>query len=205
MVNRIEALDVIHSVDQEVRTAVSAVQDPELPVTIGDLGMVVDLALLPVAGGLSVTVTLRPTFLGCPARFLIEAAVKREASDVSGIVDVTVRWDSRGVWQPSQVTQHGREVLAEHGIVVEVEGESPRCPYCGKDDLQTVSERGVALCRSLAHCPSCHSSVDIMGVARGSVCGSGSTASRLVDLVGAQALAPSSASPEYSIGEGRLS
>ena len=70
----------------QVRTAVSAVTDPELRRPIGDLDMVRDIS---VDGGRA-QVGIVLTIVGCPAANRIESDVRAAAASVSGIVDVDV-------------------------------------------------------------------------------------------------------------------
>jgi len=150
-----------------IRRSVSAVEDPELPVTIDDLGMIHDIEVEALPDGLRVLVRLRPTFLGCPARFLIEANVRDRVAAFDGVAGMSVTWESAATWRPDDISDAGRAKLTEHGVIVDAPGAEHCCPYCGEHDLQLVSERGVALCRRLAYCPACQSSVDVIGAARG--------------------------------------
>jgi ring-1,2-phenylacetyl-CoA epoxidase subunit PaaD len=150
-----------------IRCSVSAVEDPELPVTIADLGMIRDIEVEALPEGLRVLVRLRPTFLGCPARFLIEASVRDRVAAFDSVTGVNVTWDSAATWRPEDISDAGRAKLTEHGVIVDVPGAEHSCPYCGEPGVQLVSERGVALCRRLAYCPACQSSVDVIGAARG--------------------------------------
>lgn len=94
----------------EVREAVEAVPDPEMPpVTIGDLGMVEDVR---VAADGTVEVELIPTFSGCPAIRVIE-------EDVTAALDgspVSVRWRRDLVWDPQRISAEGRAKLRAFGI-----------------------------------------------------------------------------------------
>lgn len=152
-----------------LREAVAAVEDPELPVSLGDLGMLREVGVQAGQGDRRLFVRLRPTFLGCPARFLIEAEVRSVARQMTGR-DVEVRWESADSWSVADITATGREQLKAHGVAVD-DGVGLNCPYCGSTALEVLSERGVALCRRLAFCNSCRSTVDIMGPARATACG----------------------------------
>ncbi|WP_183407831.1 iron-sulfur cluster assembly protein [Nocardioides marmoriginsengisoli] len=156
-----------------VEAAVRAVEDPELPVSIGEMGMVGEVSISSAPSDKSglvydVRVTLKPTFSGCPALFLIEADVRSAVTHVVGSgANLSLSWDRTTVWQPKEVAPSGRAKLNAHGVVLDAPGEAMVCPYCGSADIEILSERGVALCRRLAFCAQCRTSVDVMGSARG--------------------------------------
>ena len=103
---------------EAVRAAVGAVRDPELgEVTLDDLGLV--RAVVQRDG--TVAVELVPTFLGCPARGVIEADVRRAV--LPWPAEIT--W-CHEVWNEERVTPAGRAKLAGLGTVV---GDGP-CPRC---------------------------------------------------------------------------
>jgi len=74
------------TLSEQVRAAVSAVNDPELRRPIGDLDMVRDVAV----DGNAATVSIVLTIVGCPAARRIEEDVRDAAASVSGIAEVTV-------------------------------------------------------------------------------------------------------------------
>lgn len=146
-----------------VRTAVEAVEDPEMPpMTIGQLGMVVDVA---VQEG-SVRVEVMPTFSGCPATAYIGADVASAARRVEGVEDVEVIWRRDLSWGPERITDRGREVLTEVGIAPPGSGQTllsiggVRCPYCGSRNTRADSPFGAAPCRSTHSCRDCKTPFD---------------------------------------------
>lgn len=78
-----------------VRTAVSAVTDPELRRPIGELDMVRDISV----DGAHAQVGIVLTIVGCPAAARIEADVRQAAASVPGIADVDVEV---GVMTPAE-------------------------------------------------------------------------------------------------------
>ena len=79
----------------EIRTAVAAVPDPEIPVlSLDDLGIVRDVD---IADDGRVVITLTPTYSGCPAIDPIRADVERAARE-RGLVDVEVRLQLAPAW-----------------------------------------------------------------------------------------------------------
>jgi ring-1,2-phenylacetyl-CoA epoxidase subunit PaaD len=146
-----------------VRAAVGAVRDPELgDVTLDDLGLVRGVAVDPATG--VVTVELVATFLGCPARGVIEADVAAAVASAAGIpaepgapgTTVSVRWLPEP-WRTASVTAAGRERLAAIGVVV----EGDPCPRC-RGSLSIVLPNGSASCRSVARCDGCGDLLDVL-------------------------------------------
>lgn len=133
------------------------VQDPELPVSIVELGMVKS-AERDLHG--RVIALLIPTFLGCPAQLFIEEAVK-QALGGPGTSEVEVRW-STDPWTLERVSAAGREQLRSHGLTVAGADGSLECPYCGSPELEVQSEWGSALCRKAAYCGRCRTPVEIL-------------------------------------------
>ncbi len=84
--SRLEAMPT----ENEIRTALERVNDPELHKSIVELGMVRSIA---VAEGGAVAVTVSLTTAGCPIRSHFVEAVKREAGTVAGVTSVEVAFD----------------------------------------------------------------------------------------------------------------
>jgi len=74
----------------EIRTALQRVQDPELHRSIVELGMVRSIA---IAADGTVDVTVSLTTAGCPIRNHFVEAVEREARTVAGVTAVNVAFD----------------------------------------------------------------------------------------------------------------
>lgn len=101
--------------EREVWDAIYAVEDPEMPVSIVDLGLIygVDVA----DGEVRVDMTL--TYSGCPARDFIVQEVEYRVGNVEGIesVDVNIVWYPP--WSVANVTDAGREALETFGLSVQ--------------------------------------------------------------------------------------
>jgi ring-1,2-phenylacetyl-CoA epoxidase subunit PaaD len=156
----------------DLRAALAEVADPEIPaLTIEDLGVLRDVSV-DAAG--RVTVSITPTYSGCPAldtiRDSIVAALERH-----GCRDVSVRTSLSPAWSSDWISDEGRRKLREFGIAppgpaavtapggpVFVELTAPagtaadvRCPRCGATDTREVSRFGSTSCKALWACDAC--------------------------------------------------
>jgi ring-1,2-phenylacetyl-CoA epoxidase subunit PaaD len=148
-------------------TVAATVTDPELPMlTLHDLGVLRDVQV----EDRRVVVSITPTYSGCPAMAEMRADLTRRLSE-AGYVDVEVRTVLSPPWTSDDITQHGRRVLAEHGIAPP--GPTPRrrsgpvplvlgrpadrtsCPQCGSADTVELSRFGSTSCKALYRCRSC--------------------------------------------------
>jgi ring-1,2-phenylacetyl-CoA epoxidase subunit PaaD len=149
----------------------AATPDPELPVvSVGELGMVRDVA---ETGG-AVTVTLTPTYSGCPALPLIAADVRRRLA-AAGYAEARVRVALAPAWTTDWITEEGRRKLAAAGIapprpVREQTGDGPvpltllssrpaepavECPRCGSARTERTARFGSTACKALYRCGAC--------------------------------------------------
>jgi ring-1,2-phenylacetyl-CoA epoxidase subunit PaaD len=130
--------------------AVAAVKDPELPViTIAELGVLRDVSL---AEG-RVTVTITPTYSGCPAMEAIRDDIKT-ALGRAGFDDVEVLTKLSPAWSTDMISFSGREALAKSGIAPPVAG-SPACPHCASSKVLQISRYASTACQSLWKCHGC--------------------------------------------------
>lgn len=133
---------------------VAAVKDPELRVlNVAELGILRDVTV----DGDAVTVTITPTYSGCPAMDMIRADIEAALHDV-GVADVTVRTVLVPPWSTDMITDVGRSKLAAAGIAppgrvfVQL---SIRCPQCGSPATEQLSRFGSTACKSLWRCTAC--------------------------------------------------
>ena len=142
--------------EAEVRAALIAVKDPEIPTcSITDLGIVHDVR---VADG-RVEIDLLPTFAGCPALDVIKQDVEQAARDLDGHSDISVRFVNAPPWTTDRVNDEGARGLKAHGIsppVLQIgRVHHVSCPYCGSDDTLEESAFGPTPCRTVRYCKNC--------------------------------------------------
>ena len=154
--------------EAQVREALSAVLDPELPVlTLDDLGILRDVSI----DGAAVTVTITPTYSGCPAMQEISNDITR-AVRACGTEQVFVRTVLTPAWTTDWISEDGRRKLEEHGIappppraaspvlVPLGRRQVPSCPRCSSTDTEELSRFSSTACRSLWRCRSCREPFD---------------------------------------------
>jgi ring-1,2-phenylacetyl-CoA epoxidase subunit PaaD len=139
--------------------------DPELPMlTIEDLGILRDVHYSP---GL-VTVTITPTYSGCPAMSEITADIHSRLTQ-AGFAQVTVNTQLAPPWTTDWITEAGHRKLAANGIAPPT--PAPRrsgpipltltapppvpCPRCGSTDTRRTAEFSATACKSLHRCNAC--------------------------------------------------
>ncbi len=146
----------------------ATVCDPEIPVlTIADLGVLRDVT--EDEGG-RVTVTITPTYSGCPAMDTIRADLGAAFAE-AGHRDVQVRTVLAPAWTTDWMSEDGRRKLEEYGIAPpgpreRAEGGpvalalSVRCPQCGSPDTHELSRFASTACKSLWVCHACKEPFD---------------------------------------------
>lgn len=148
---------MVSDVITDPRSIAAAVEDPELPfVTIEELGILRDVKT--DADG-RVTVTVTPTYSGCPATEVIRDSVV-SALEAAGFHDVRVDTVFSPAWTTDDVTPEGRRKLEEGGIapprdLAEVVRQPLLCPRCRSDSVRTVSGYGSTACKAFMVCESC--------------------------------------------------
>ncbi len=173
---RVTAMTTAAPDEATVWTWLANVADPEIPViSVVDLGIVraVDV------DDESVTVTLTPTYSGCPATHVIEAAV-REALQAQGVADVRIVTRLAPAWTTDWLSEAGRQKLQGYGIAppaqqaIDISGlrgglaaavsRSPlhragapavACPHCGSMHTELTSQFGSTPCKALYRCRDC--------------------------------------------------
>jgi len=154
----------------------AAVTDPEIPViTIADLGILRDVD---VRHG-RITITITPTYSGCPAMQEIEADV-RAALGRRGWDDVELRTVLSPAWTTDWMSDDGRRKLRNYGIappaprptgaVLVQLGRRPgsasptlvpvECPQCSSADTEELTRFGSTSCKSMWRCRSCREPFD---------------------------------------------
>lgn len=136
------------------------VPDPEIPVlSITDLGIVREITI-----GDDVSVSLSPTYSGCPATEVIEQSVVNALRN-RGIDNVRTKRSLSPPWTTDWISSAGREKLLAYGIAPPEEGGGKRalldgtrliaCPRCESQASELISEFGSTPCKASYRCTEC--------------------------------------------------
>ena len=147
----------------DVMRILDEVKDPEIPViSVVELGVVRDVT---VDGG-RVSVTITPTYSGCPAMREMEQDIV-SALERHGATEVTVSTVHAPAWTTDWISAAAKEKLrgfgiappgpAEQGGLVTLtrRREPAACPYCGSRNTVLKSEFGSTACKAIHYCNGC--------------------------------------------------
>lgn len=159
---------------ERVIEALDDVKDPEIPVvSVVELGIVQGVAI----DGDHVTVSITPTFSGCPALHVMRAEIAERVLALGATsVDVPVVLDPP--WTSDRIAPAARERMKAIGLAPPppassryqadldlalmpatgglTDPPSPvTCPFCGSDHTTVENTFGPTICRSLHYCHAC--------------------------------------------------
>jgi ring-1,2-phenylacetyl-CoA epoxidase subunit PaaD len=142
------------------------VMDPEIPVlSVLDLGIVRSVDEAPDGHRVSVTVT--PTYSGCPATEVIASDIRTALMEAYDEVDVRVQL--LPAWTTDWLSDAGRAKLREFGIAppsgrallpLVIPDRPEACPRCGATELEQLAEFGSTPCKALWRCSACREPFD---------------------------------------------
>ena len=147
---------------EDVLAILDSVKDPEIPVvSVVELGIVRGVEV----DAERVSVTITPTYSGCPAMREIQGDIAR-ALDEHGITSHEIRTTYSPAWTTDWITRDGREKLESYGIAPPVRGASTElvtlerrrsvaCPYCKSLATERKSEFGSTACKAIWFCRDC--------------------------------------------------
>lgn len=104
------------SVEAAIWEALRHVEDPEIPISVIGMGLIVAVAYDEDARRADLEITF--TAMGCPAMEFIEEDVREACLAVDGVdeVEIEVVWDP--VWTKNMLRAEARQTMRELGIAV---------------------------------------------------------------------------------------
>lgn len=139
------------------------VKDPEVPVlSVVELGIIRDA----VETERGVTVTITPTYSGCPAMHEIEQEIRR-ALEARHLGPVEIRTTYTPAWTTDWIGPEARAKLEAYGIAppgpadtsdliqLHRRAAAVRCPYCQSLDTTQRSAFGSTACKAIWFCNDC--------------------------------------------------
>jgi ring-1,2-phenylacetyl-CoA epoxidase subunit PaaD len=151
----------------DIMDALRTINDPEMPISIVDLGIIDRVSAAgPVSpgAGTHIKVDVLPTFVGCAALPMIENMIRQKLSHLPRVGSVEVNFKYSPAWTVDRISPAGRESLRHFGVTVphvraglgnETAEEKVTCPFCGCDDVELESTFGPTRCRMIYHCLRC--------------------------------------------------
>ncbi len=148
----------VSDLEARVWAALAEVPDPELPlVSVVDLGLIGRVSASPAR----IHVELLPTFVGCHALELMQAAVAARLAGLTSVVEVEAVFDPP--WTSDRITAEGGRRLRTMGVAPPGTGgaslislDAPvACPHCGSSRTRLENAFGPTQCRTIRYCPDC--------------------------------------------------
>jgi ring-1,2-phenylacetyl-CoA epoxidase subunit PaaD len=153
---------------------IQPIQDPEMPISIVDLGLIETIRVERDDGTARVVIEIVPTFVGCPALDMIRDDVVQAVGAMEGVSTVDVHFVHAPPWSVDRITPAGRASLAAHGVTVPAPGapssgtdasngadivtlgvSALACPFCDSRETQIESPFGPTRCRMVFYCNAC--------------------------------------------------
>ncbi len=146
----------------QVWEALAQIPDPEIPViNVVEMGIVRGVTI----EGNKATITMTPTFSGCPALHLIREQLEQTTRSL-GFGEVEVKTVLSPAWSTDWITPEARERLRQYGIappqpthpqstLIQLEASPTRCPRCGSLNTSVKNTFGPTLCKAIHVCNDC--------------------------------------------------
>jgi ring-1,2-phenylacetyl-CoA epoxidase subunit PaaD len=144
----------------EIWQALEEIMDPEIPiVSMVEMGIVRNVSV----EGDTVTVSMTPTFAGCPALDVMRTAIVEKLNSI-GIQNVRVKTVLTPPWSSDWITEPARAKLKAFGLAPPpIHGGNVTlffptevaCPYCNSTNTRVTNNFGPTLCRAIYYCRNC--------------------------------------------------
>lgn len=145
--------------DEAIWAALHEVMDPEIPVvSLVDMGIVRAVW----QNSNTVTVTLTPTFSGCPALLEMKNLIRDKLTELGYSTEIETQFNPP--WSSDWITETGREKLKAFGLTPPplhqgnmeiVLYDQASCPYCDSANTTLKNNFGSTLCRTIYYCNEC--------------------------------------------------
>lgn len=157
-----------NTIVDKIRSLLEQVNDPEVPVlSVMDLGIVRDISI----DRDEITITITPTYSGCPAMNRIEWDIRSTLLQ-HGFTQVHIKTILSPAWTTEWMSQAGRQKLKAFGIAppnpvqsvcditLFAAQDAVQCPRCNSYNTRLVSQFGSTACKALYQCNDCSEPFD---------------------------------------------
>ena len=146
----------------EIKTILSQVTDPEIPVlSLDDLGVIRSI----IYADKVIEVIITPTYSGCPAVEMMQQQIVETLSQ-HFTQEIVVKTQLSPAWTTDWLTERGRQRLLEYGIAPPAKGTVDKnalfpedrivaCPQCKSENTKMISQFGSTACKSMYKCKDC--------------------------------------------------
>jgi ring-1,2-phenylacetyl-CoA epoxidase subunit PaaD len=146
------------ALEKRIWEALETVQDPELPISVTDLGLIQEVTV----NASSVRVRMIPTYSACPAIEVMRHDIRRRLLEIPGIDHVEVQLSFERPWTMDRMSERGRAQLVQHGLSMPSMRrlEPVECPFCGSTNTVLENLFGPTLCRAIYYCSTCKNPIE---------------------------------------------
>lgn len=151
-------MPTILSLEERIWEVLETIEDPELPITVTDLGLIDDVQ---VVGG-EVRVRMIPTYSACPAIDVMRQDIREKLLNIPGVAQVDVELSFAEPWTIARMTERGRARLVQHGLSIPSAHtvQPVTCPFCGSTNTVLENPFGPTLCRAIYYCRDCRNPIE---------------------------------------------
>ncbi|WP_266077077.1 1,2-phenylacetyl-CoA epoxidase subunit PaaD [Haladaptatus caseinilyticus] len=100
--------------EKRIWDALYDIEDPEMPISIVDLGLIYGVEVK----GDTATVVMTLTYTGCPARKMLTEEIEDAVAGVEGVEDADLELVWSPPWSIEMVTEQGKDDLREFGLSI---------------------------------------------------------------------------------------
>lgn len=105
-------------IERRVWKKLFCVEDPEMPISVVDLGLIYDVQIGAVDERTHAVVTMTLTYTGCPARSMLKDDIRDAAASARGIDSVEIKLVWSPEWTLEMVSEQGKDDLREFGLSI---------------------------------------------------------------------------------------
>jgi ring-1,2-phenylacetyl-CoA epoxidase subunit PaaD len=135
----------------EIKTILSQVTDPEIPVlSLDDLGVIRSI----IYADKVIEVIITPTYSGCPAVEMMQQQIVETLSQ-HFTQEIVVKTQLSPAWTTDWITETGKKALFKYGIMPPTRDGKIICPQCKSEQVELISQFGSTACKALykfTHC-----------------------------------------------------
>lgn len=107
--------DSATGIERRVFEALKTVEDPEMPISIVDLGLIYGVSVTDAVA----TVDLTLTYSGCPARDLLCETIEARVERLDSIETCSIQLVWNPPWSIDMVSENGKSELESFGVSVQ--------------------------------------------------------------------------------------